>query len=279
MKPSDILAVVVSYNGLEKTKQTVNALRAQVGHILIVDNGSAAKSRATVEQIALGRDVSVEYLGENRGVGFALNRGVMLARKMGFPWLLTMDQDSLVDGSMIRSYQAVLDREPGWLCLSPVIRGGRKTKTEGGVVGYAITSGNLVRVNLYDEVGLYDEGLFIDCIDFDFCLRVRRAGYAICRVSGASIQHQLGEPVDVPGLLHQFYSLHAPVRRYYMTRNYFYMVERYLLHFPAFIVKLGISQVLLALLIVFFDPDPIASYRAIMRGLADYLARREGQCV
>lgn len=279
MKAGDVLAVVVSYNGLQETKQTVDALLAQVGHVHIVDNGSSANSLAVLESLEREPDVSVERLGENRGVGYALNRGVECARQMGFAWLLTMDQDSLVDGSMVRAYQMAVEQDPGRTCLSPMISNGAKAEAEGGVVGYAITSGNLVRMDLYDQIGLYDEGFFIDCIDFDFSLRVRRAGHAVYRVSSALMGHQLGKAVDIPDFLRRYYALHSPVRRYYMYRNYLYMAERYFHRFPAFIVKLGIAQAFLTLLIGFLDPDPIASYRAIVRGIGDYLARRDGPYV
>jgi rhamnosyltransferase len=147
------------------------------------------------------------------------------------------------------------------------------------VIGYAITSGNLVRVSLFDQIGLYDEGFFIDCIDFDFCLRLRRAGYAVHRVPAALMQHQLGEPVEVPNAVRKFYALHSPVRRYYMYRNFMYMAERYLFEFPGFIIKLGLAQVLLLLFIGFLDTRPIASYRAIARGIGDYVTRKDGPYV
>ena len=136
-----------------------------------------------------------------------------------------------------------------------------------------------MRVSLFDEIGLYDEGFFIDCIDFDFSLRLRRAGYSLYRVPDAVMRHQLGEAVNVPGLLRGYYALHSPTRRYYMYRNFMYMVERYWRDFPMFIGKLTLTQILLTLLIGFLDPRPLESYRAIVRGIRDYLARRDGPYV
>jgi rhamnosyltransferase len=276
MKPSDVLAVVVSYNGRGQIRDTVLALRTQVGHVHIVDNGSLTESLGVLEGLEREANVSVERLGENRGVGYALNRGVERARQMGASWLLTMDQDSLVDGSMISAYQKAIEQYPERICLSPTIKNGAKASEEGCEVGYAITSGNLVRLDLYDQIGLYDEGFFIDCLDFDFSLRVRRAGHHIHRISGASMQHQLGEAVELPTLARKYYALHAPVRRYYMSRNYLYLTERYFFRFPKFIVKLGFAHALLTAISAFLDPDPVASYRAIGRGVLDYLARRDG---
>jgi rhamnosyltransferase len=280
MRPDEVLAVVVSYNGLQSTRQTVEALRTQVGEVYVVDNGSAPESLAVLDTLELEEGVVVERLGENRGIGHALNRGVRRARERGYPWLLTMDQDSLVDGSLVQAYATAIAEDPSRVCLSPLIpeRGGRQP-VETVRVAYAITSGNLVQMSVFDEIGLYDEGLFIDCVDFDFCLRLRRAGYTVQRVADARMRHQLGEAVRAPRLIRRFYALHSPVRRYYMYRNYMYLVERYLVSFPAFILKLGLAQVILTVLIAFLDPSPKRSYRAIGCGIRDYLSRREGPFV
>jgi len=280
MRAEDVLAVVVSYNGLHQTRQTVHALRGQVGHVVIVDNGSLPESLAVLQSLEREAGTTVERLGKNYGVGYALNLGVQRAKEMGYSWLLTMDQDSVVDASMIQAYQAAVERDPARVCLAPVIaQNGTKRQVTGGVIRYAITSGNLVRVSLFDQIGLYDEGFFIDCIDFDFSLRLRRAGHSLYRVPDAMMRHQLGEAVAVPGFLRRHYARHSPTRRYYMYRNYLYMVERYWRDFPVFIVKLTLSQILLTVLMGFLDPRPLESYRAIARGIGDYLARRNGPYV
>jgi rhamnosyltransferase len=276
----DVLAVVVSYNGLQKTREAVEALRSQVGYIHIVDNGSDAESLGVLESLEREPGVTVERLGENRGLGYALNRGVQRARQMGCSWLLTMDQDSVVDGSLIEAYGAAMEQDPARVCLAPRIttRNHRKDGID-GAISYTITSGSLVRVSVFDQIGLYDEGFFVDCIDFDFSLRLRRAGYTVHHVPAAMMQHQLGDTVSLPEVVRKYYARHSPVRRYYMYRNFMYMAERHFFKFPGFIVKLGLSHMLLLLLIGFLDASPLASYRGIARGLWDYATRKEGRYV
>lgn len=128
MTAEDVLAVVVSYDGREKTRLTVEALRGQVGHIHIVDNGSGAESLSILESLEQTPGVTIERLGENRGVGHALNRGVMRARAMGCPWLLTMDQDSVIDRAMIAAYTAAIERDPARVCLAPAIENNGATR-------------------------------------------------------------------------------------------------------------------------------------------------------
>ena len=277
MNSKEVMAVVVSYNGLQKTGQTMEALRRQVGHVHIVDNGSDQESLGVLESLEREPDITVERLGENRGVGYALNRGVQRARQMGYRWLLTMDQDSVVDGAFIGAYQEALEERPELVCLAPRISSRtRKKDAAGGPISYAITSGNLVRVSVFDQIGLYDEDFFVDSIDFDFCLRLRRAGYAVQRVPAAKMEHQLGDAVELPRGVSTYYARHSAVRRYYMYRNLLYMAERYMLEFPGFVFKLGLSSMLLLMFIGFLDASPLASYRAIARGMLDYAMRKKG---
>jgi rhamnosyltransferase len=280
MMKDEVLAVVVSYNGLGTTTQTVTALLDQVARILIVDNGSDRPSLDALDALEGDDRVSVIRLSENRGIGHALNLGVRRAKELGYAWLLTMDQDSVVDRAMIDAYEAAVARNPERVCLAPAINGGDEASDErDAVVGYAITSGNLVRVSLFDQIGPYDEGFFIDCIDFDFSLRLRRAGHAVHRVPTARMQHRLGDADAVPAFLRRYYAQHSAVRRYYMYRNFLYMVERYGTRFPLFIAKLAVAQLIHLLLIGILDPSPLGSYRAAARGVRDYVARKAGPFV
>ena len=276
MKADDVLAVVVSYNGLGRIAQTVDALLGQVGGVHIVDNGSGAESLAILKSLEQQPRVTVEYLGVNRGVGHAMNLGVRRARQAGCTWLLTMDQDTLVDGSLVRAYGAAIDRKPDLVCLTARISGATRGRAEGGILAYAITSGNLVRVRLFDEIGLYDEGFFVDMVDFDFSLRLRKAGHAVQHVPDAVMHHHVGDVAPRGGVLRRFYTQHSPVRRYYQYRNFLYLVERYALRFPAFIAKLSVAQMIHLLLIGIHDPKPLSSYRAVACGVRDYLVRRQG---
>ena len=279
MKADDVLAVVVSYNGLGRITQTVEALLGQVGCVHIVDNGSEAESLAVLKSLERRPGVTLELLGMNRGVGHALNLGVRRARQVGCAWLLTMDQDTTVEGSLVRAYAAEIDRNPDLVCLTARINGATGRKAEGGVLAYAITSGNLVRVRLFDEIGLYDEGFFVDMVDFDFSLRLRKTGNTVQRVPDAVMHHHVGDVAPSVAFLQRFYTQHSAVRRYYQYRNFLYLVERHGFRFPVFIAKLSVAKMIHLLLIGIHDPQPRSSYRAVTYGVWHYLSRRQGAWV
>ena len=63
MNSKDVLAVVVSHNGLEQTRQGVHALSKLVERIHIVDNGSDKKSLAVLESEGPGPPVLPRVTG------------------------------------------------------------------------------------------------------------------------------------------------------------------------------------------------------------------------
>lgn len=273
----DVFAVVVSFNGGQKTSESISALLGNVGHIHVVDNASDAKSVEILDSIICEGNISLTKLSQNKGIGYALNLGVKLAQRRGYKWILTMDQDSVIGSDMIDQYFMAIEKNPRMVCLSPNIKmNGFRTGEGDEVVDYAITSGNLVRVKVFDVIGAYDEEMFIDGIDFDFSLRLRGAGYKLHKIGNAHMNHELGEPKNISKFFSVFYTRHSPLRRYYMFRNSLYRSEKYLIKFPAFIIKLTISQILLLLLIPFFDKKPFRSILYIHRGIVDYFLRKTG---
>ena len=279
LEADHVLAVVVSYDGADTLGATVAALAAQVGRVHVVDNGSDAATLAVLADLARDPKVTVELLGENRGVGVALNRGVAVAAERGCGWLLTMDQDSVIEPGFLDAFASAVSADASRVCLAPAIAAlDGRVATEVDEVRYAITSGTLVRTDVYASIGAYDEGFFVDGIDFDFSLRVRSAGHRIVRVPGARLRHRLGEVIALPAPLRRFYAQHGPVRRYFIVRNFLFLSERFATRFPMFILKLGVAQAIQAMLIAFFDPQPLRNYRAMAAGVADYRRRVQGTC-
>lgn len=277
MISQEILAVVVSYNGGSGTAEAVEALAESVGYVHVVDNNSAPGSRAALAQLDDRPNVSVEYLPENMGIAHALNRGVARAVALGKSWILTMDQDSRPDRDMIGAYCSAVLGDPGIRNMSPVISDRGKTRRVARqILSYAITSGNLVHMDVYRKVGGYCEELFIDGVDFDFSLRVRRAGFQIHLIPEARLHHRLGDEKP-EGVLIDWYTRHSPIRRYYMFRNLVYLLRWHGLRFPVFAAKTLVAHAMLLLLILRHDPSPRISYRFAARGFCDALRGRTGR--
>ena len=282
MNFNDVLAVIVSYNGLAKIGRTVEALTGQVGFIHIVDNGSAAESLSAIDSLEHKPGITVERLGENRGVGHALNRGVLRARQMGCAWLLTMDQDSIAGPRMVETLFAC--RQSHYACdqtvvsLSPELVDLRYLGTSHNHHSYqrhearlvVITSGHLVKLSAYDIVGTYDEGMFIDSVDFEFCLRLKAAGLRTIRCNDAKLYHSVGTKKSVKYFGWQLtYSMHSPNRRYYIVRNHVYITSKYFWRFPLWCMRKHFGMLGLIFQILLLQTDKQENFRQIFRGFVD----------
>ena len=277
MRPIKVIAIVVSFKGGEKTLKTIDALLPQVDHVHVVDNGSDLFSLDLLGGIKDER-VSIRKLGENLGIGGALNAGLLKARQLDCSWVLTMDQDSIAAPDMVGCLIKTIVKNDDVLCLSPnlIVHGDDKSPLKIGSVPYAITSGNMVNMEIYNSVGDYNEDYFIDCVDFDFSLRVRKAGFKIFKDPNAFLYHELGEKNDLPKLFKRYYTLHSPLRRYYMFRNFLYLTKEYLFSDFKFIFKLFFSHLILFTLLIFYDPKPATSVRMIFQGVLDYFSGKVG---
>ncbi|MHC4946141.1 MAG: glycosyltransferase, partial [Planctomycetota bacterium] len=224
------------------------------------DNGSGEDTLAALEKLRSRHPDSVEIvtLGRNHGVAYALNVGMRRARCAGFSWALTMDHDSVADPSMVESLLAGLARWPSKekVLISAPVFVHKETMVPGLMVHYdgwkriclsakcpediltptvVITSGNLVRIDLHEAIGGYDESLFVDYVDHDFCLRGRRLGLDIIVPAGARLYHSVGNPVSkrILGKI-RISSNHSPFRRYTIGRNRTEMIRRYGAFFPGY---------------------------------------------
>jgi rhamnosyltransferase len=238
-------AVIVYFNPDPSLIQgQLEALAAAgVERVAIVDN-SPQGNRATIEH--LRRDFvecSYEELGENRGLAAAQNVGVrrLLDR---VEYILLLDQDSIPTEGMV---QALREEADELLALgvsvavigpTPINRATgrpyrpriprREVLLPNGKTlkrGEIISSGSLIPCAAFREVGLFDEDLFIDGVDHEWCWRAARLHGRVVGVSArATLSHMVGE--GDRRLLGFTVKIPTPFRTYYQVRNYFYLVGR-----------------------------------------------------
>ncbi len=289
-------AVVVLYRPDETLVENVAALVAQCAGVVLVDNGSDA---ALVERCRDQGDVTVLDMGGNVGVATALNRGMAWAAEQGAAWVVTMDQDSRPEPGMVAALRESADGAVGMALVAPRILesalGGdyrwlkpgwgfrfRRMRCEGtdlSDVSMAITSGALTSVEAWRRLGGFDEALFVDFVDTDFCLRARRAGWRLRVCAAAKLRHHLGqrERRSLAGVvMHPTH--HSAVRHYFVARNRVRMVARHgwrTAHWLSFeIVFTGVWIVRT----LAFESDRARKLLGMLLGTWDGLRGRFGAC-
>jgi rhamnosyltransferase len=289
-----ICAIVVSYHPPAEIVDNITALLEQVDEVVIVDNGSGATTKELLGRLGCYSKVGVIYNDENVGIAAALNAGVSHAKKAGHQWVATFDQDSRVTPGMITSMMRAYDRYPGKKSVA-ILCPRYTDKTMGLIASYTgksgnsrtpavaevlavMTSGNLVKVDVFGAIGYFNEALFIDHVDSEFCLRCAAHGFKILEVQDAILEHALGLPVR-----HKFLwktvtaSNYGALRRYYSSRNRIWMYKQFALAYPGWVVR-DINAFLKEIVILMlFENNRRQKLAAICRAVFHGLSGRLGK--
>ncbi|MGL5414438.1 MAG: glycosyltransferase family 2 protein [Clostridium sp.] len=274
---SRIGCVIVTYNPGVNFKNVLEEVEKQVEYIIIVDNGSKNDmSKYRKEKI------EVMELGENKGIAYALNRGIEKLIALRVDWILTLDHDSIVTENMLEEMlseykklnKSTQDRiamiVPKHVEENSMLNDNNETN-EYEFVLTEITSGALVKREIYEKERLYEEKLFIDLVDHEFCLYLNRKNFKILRVNKAILKHNLGESKTYKILGKSITPTnHSPIRRYYMSRNRRYVWEKYKDEFNEWIKidkKRAISE---NIKIILFEKNKIEKLRMTLKGKEDY---------
>ena len=193
---------------------------------------------------------------KNLGIAKALNQGCEAAKQDGFDWVLTMDQDSFFEETQLNKFISIfndftlsdnsiksfaptqLDSGNSNIVITKQVikniisfflphylekREQKKLDVPDTVfVDRIMTSANIINLNTWAEIGRFDEILFIDEVDHDFCTRLVFSNYKILKINTCHVNHRLGEPTKTffPKVQYE-----SDFRLFYIFRNM--MIEKY----------------------------------------------------
>lgn len=295
-------AVVVTYHPDSDLAERMRSLSAQVAHVVVVDNGSTDATLAPLAVLADDHPLSLLRNATNLGIAAALNQGVSALRRRGATWALLLDQDSEPASDMVakllttatqpRSHPiaqvAPNVRDRGlpegtrrWLSLTPRhLFGFTRIRCNNDVIEnvIAVTSGSMINLAILDDIGGFDERLFIDFVDTDYCLRAAAGGYATIVNCRALLLHSVGakQARRLFGL--KFIpTFHSPLRRYYLFRNRVHMIRQHARRWPHWLTYETAATIHTLLGILLFENDKAHQFRACALGTWDGLMGRCGQ--
>lgn len=280
-----VACIIVSYNPDKGITKCFNSLINQVDKMFIVDNGSNGDGIKILQELKNSNTNKVDLIlnNDNLGIATALNIGIKKALNEDYSWVITMDQDSKANDNMIEKmfevYEGInLEERKDILSIFPNFVDERVQSIEENseiksyeYVDAEITSGNLLKSEIFDKVGFFDDSLFIDLVDTDFCMRLNEKNIKMIKVRDAILYHNLGESQAVKsGFLKFNTSNHSAIRRYYMTRNRFYTWEKYkdlnsfTLNRDKMLFKKEFVKIVLG------EKDKVNKIKMIFRGYKDY---------
>lgn len=255
MKPNlqPVWAVLSTFRPGASATHAVASVIGQVDGVVVVDDGSGTEADEVLAGLsALGAIVVRE--AENVGIAAALNHGIRVAREHDAGQIVTFDQDSVVpDGFVATLRAAASEAEADGVRVGVVVPehfADVRQAHGAATVNYTpaanvIQSGMLMPVVVIDAIGDLRADFFIDLVDTEYELRLRRAGYAVLAASGIRLGHSLGtqylreffgRPVRVPGIPPEI-TLSTPFRYFYRVRNRIVLNREYFFAAPAQILR------------------------------------------
>lgn len=253
-----LAAVVILFKpeniGIEKIKNNIDSYSKYVDKLYLIDNSPSENPEI--------RDTFphcyYQLNGNKGGIAGAQNIGCQKALEDGFEWAMTMDQDSSFDPEQIEKYIELvsdyIDRDQDkeavsfgpfikdlnistyWTqlirrhILSPLKRkvlGKRYKSIFDNPVQYpteVIASANIISLKIWEEIK-FDEYLFIEQVDYDFCHNIISRNKKIVKFMEVHLDQCFGKKQFA--LLKKNYPNYGPTRMYYIFRNLFIERERF----------------------------------------------------
>jgi rhamnosyltransferase len=244
--PDNTCAVIVTYHPGAQLRSRAARIVTQLRRTIIVDNSTRREEAAQLQKMAESDprfDLVVN--SANLGIAEALNIGLERAIDGGAAWVLLLDQDTIPNDDMVTSlcrvYADYPDRERVKLVGSSYAASTQCRNQLAVEITCVITSGSLLSTAAFRQAGPFRADFFIDEVDHEYCLRLRRLGWKILLACAPTMQHDVGRSHQRLGLQ---VSEHSPVREYYIIRNRIALLRAYFWSEPAWCFSQTMNTVL-----------------------------------
>ncbi len=244
-KTTNVGVVVISFNPeIENLKNLINQLLIYKNiSVYVVDNASSFNVDVGIQDERL----KLIKLKENTGIAKAQNVGIDYAEKNNAEYIVFFDQDSTIPDNFINDlmfdYKQLeiqglkigaigprfMDERFSFFYPSINYNNGKRERIDTENINkptkstLLISSGSLISTSTLLSVGLMRENYFIDYVDTEWCFRAESKGYSNYISSRAVMKHAVGDNM----IENRYFKtpIHSPFRRYYITRNAFYMLK------------------------------------------------------
>ena len=267
-----IAGVVTLYNPTDEDIKNISTYIDDIDRLYIIDN---TEGKDNEDRIPKNKKIKYLFKNENVGVATALNLGAKMAIEEGYKYLLTMDQDTTFKPGVLDKLKEVIKEQDmkNIALVTPWHNTkllDKKPKEEYDDPHDVMTSGNILNLDIYQKIGGFKDWMFIDGIDIEYCLNLRKHGYKIVRVVKAEIEHNLGD-IKYKHFLGKEYicNNYSPIRRYYIMRNNHYIFDMYKDFEPSTCWRI-LEQKPSMKAILLFENQKYKKLRNYMRGLRDY---------
>ena len=284
---------MVLYNPDDTIFENILTYGNYVDKLIVIDN-SLKKNNLLIDKLNEIFESKLVYIdnNDNLGIATALNQACDKAIELQFKWILTMDQDSsfinfdhykkclekVQNVNNVALLAANTDKEGYSTCdINECSCNYREDKFS------VITSANIVNLEYFEEIGRFNDKLFIDMVDYDYCLRINIKKFKILYFPDVFIEHKLGEVhlrTNIFTRKKKYKTEHNAQRAYYISRNSLYLSKNYGKYFSKEFGMLHILNIVFihdVTKILLYEIDKWNKLKAKFIGLYHFLINRYGK--
>lgn len=290
-----VAAIVVLYNPENDFfNNNLHKILEQIDYCILVDN--TEQTQINQCNFNMYSDKITYYrFGKNMGIATAQNKGIEIANSLQPEYIVFFDQDSCPPTSLVDTLvnSLVSLEKEGFKVGLIGPRAFNKENKKGYYhkdrdhcnvmssilsrytpVDYTLSSGSLVRLDVFSVVGLFKDEFFIDSVDHEICFRMNNHGYHIFIDEQVKLPHMLGSYQT--SFLGKNINIPNPIRHYYVFRNWIFLIK--LNHVPMNFKLRVMGRILpKALYFTIFEPPRLIRFKHIARGIWHGLINRNGK--
>lgn len=270
------VVIVVYHPQIERLKDNLSNYDKMVRQVIVVDNSENIECKQYLTALCIEKGYRYIDMFGNQGISLALNSGIHYAISVGYDWVLTMDQDSCfqtnIDGyvdfiNMCEDLDNYIFLAPSYSFNSHIAQVDNRMLYP----KFVWQSGCLIQVCNYLKLGPYLDKLFVDYVDYEYCLRARKKDFSFVQLTSVILNHNPGELQDASflGFKYQYHSS-SPVRHYYYVRNGLYVILKYKSFKCVYFLLKSILKVLL------MENNKKSKIYFMFRGLCDFIKDKYG---
>ncbi len=279
-----VIAYITAYNDIQALNHCLAQLNQQtylLDAIYIVDNSEVS----ILKYIQRSDHIIYHHYPNNIGVAGGLNQVITWSLNQQYDFLWTLDQDSAPSLDALKilldEYQFLKQHkiEAGIIAPTIIDVKTKKILPNGYLKRYkfdwklaehsyfvhknlyqcdvVITSGSLVNLQVAQTISLPNPALFIDGVDWEYCLNFKNRGYPVFVTQKTTMQHHFGTYLTNITTQYPIY-IYSPLRYYYINRNHTY-IETRLSNNPLIIILSVLHRIKILIKkmikIVVYEPD------------------------
>lgn len=282
-----VCGVVVTYHPTACMVENLSTIRAQLGALVVVDNGSNEHEVEALRLAGLSKSIQMIENKKNLGIAEALNQGVRWAKTQAFDWVVLFDQDTRITHGFIEHMLAAWRGHPqreriGSIHARHVTpKTGKEvwvTRSRDGSPILPLTAGSMMPMWIFDKIGWFASEYFIDVVDWEYSFRTMAAGFLVIDAKHAILLHEPGHAAEIRALGHTFRpSHHNAIRRYYLTRNRIAFYKKYMARFPRWILDSAYQQFFKeTIMCLIAEDNRLRKFRSIVLGIWDGILGKMG---